>query len=224
MDDEGRYKPRWAKRSGLVDYQLVARAKAERNKLLETLGVEVDGVSDEQKANALEVLLTSHAAITRLLTVGGAILGTGEIVADTPADLRLPDAFFSRLTDQVIVFGTQKQIEEDLDLVKGTLNFRQAAQTKICLVSEAAAQRLVREQGTWQSSTFSFLNRGNREELIPLATTLWRPLENLVAEEYGKRATPYVVGLGTVVGTALYPLCHFEMQHDFRGNHLSPLS
>ena len=118
--------------------------------------------------------------------------------------------------------GTRRHIVDELGLPFSSLDLSIPDQLKMCLISSHTDERLAREQRAGQGTDFYFATRDD-EQLIPLQPALFRPLQNLVRREYEARQIYPVVGLGTVVGIGLYPLCKFEVERSWGNVHLTPL-
>lgn len=220
-DAESKYRPQWRRQTKTQRDQLGARPRAGWGELLAMLGVPPDAVSEKEIQITLEVLKISREAIENLLTHGGVVLGNGTM--QPLADLHLPSDITTLLHTKVMAAGTRRHIVAELGLPSGSLDLSIPDQMKMCLVSSHAQERLAREQKGGQGTDFYFATREDEAHLIPLHDALLRPLENFVHREYQARGIYPVVGLGTVVGTGLYPLSTFAVER-FLGNvHLTPL-
>lgn len=207
---------------------LVARPRAGRESLLSFLDThpKLVNVSPELIDKTKEVMRESWAKITELLAKGGAITSQGEIYASGLGGFNFPPPAVQKLDEEVILQGTLRQLEEELDLQKRLLGTDLQTKTKLALITPGADERLVREQTTGQSTRFHVLTRSDSPEPKQFSDGLMRSFEHIVAGVYSDKGLvdQHLVGPGSIVVTLLYDLSRFSLVRSWNGAaHWTPL-
>ncbi len=210
-----KYKP-WMTTGRWQDYlKLVARARAGRQCLLDSLGNlknQADlppGMVDKTTA----VMKESWAEITALLALGGAITSKGEIFASGLGEFNFPQPAVLRLDEEVILQGTLRQLEEELDLPKRFLGTGLQTKTKLALIAPGANMRLAREQTTGQATQFSIVTGSDMVHSKLITEGFIRSFEQFVAGKYSGAglADRHLVGPGSIVVSLFYDLSRYSL-------------